>query len=310
MKKVKAFLTKNIFLTVFLSLMFGVLFAIAWIWGMYLAVDGVKPGYEKYVPYVAPVYRVKEIEKRFEYTDSGVFYHSQSGIEAGPFQYLYENDFNTSSDGIARYVGENGKFGYLKEDGSFLTDPIFTEAAEFWNGTARVQEKQGIYYIDTEANRITKDYQDGSPAFEYQGSYCRVQADDGTWGIINREDEKIFSGADTIEELPLVTRLGSAVVDGKAVLFQLGLDEDGEEFQIVASYDSYVKISEVRNGCVAFVWTEDGRMGAVDYTGKVIVPAEYQKVELKYMEEDYTLNRLIFLAYDDTGKVQVINVTP
>lgn len=310
MKKVKAFLTKNIFLTVFLSLMFGVLLAIVWKWTMYFAVDSVKPDDERFASYTAPVYQMEETEKRFEYTDSGIFYHSQSGMEAGPFQYLYEDDFNTSSDGIARYVGENGKFGYLKEDGSFLTDPIFTEAAQFWNGTARVQEEQGIYYIDTEANRITKDYQDGSPAFEYQGSYCRVQADDGTWGIINREDEMIFSGADTIEELPLVTCLGSAVADGKAVLFRLGLDEEGEEFQIVASYDSYVKISEVHNGRVAFVWTEDGRMGAVDYTGKVIVPAEYQKVELKYIEEDYALNRLIFLAYDDTGKVHVINVTP
>ena len=78
-----------------------------------------------------------------------------------------------------------------------------------------------------------------------QGLYCRVQEEDGTWGIINREDEMIFSGAEMIEDLPMVTCLGSAIVDGKAVLFELLPFEEDEEFKIIACYDSFVKISYV-----------------------------------------------------------------
>lgn len=69
----------------------------------------------------------------------------------------------------------------------------FVEAAEFADGTARVQEISGkSYYINEEGKRITKDYQDGSLTFEMQGLYCRVQEEDGTWEIINRDDKVVF----------------------------------------------------------------------------------------------------------------------
>lgn len=188
-----------------------------------------------------------------------------------------------------------------------LTEPIFIEAAEFEYGTARVREETGkVYYINEEGKRITRDYQDGSLTFEMQGLYCRVQEEDGTWGIINREDEMIFSGAEMIEALSMVTCLGSAIVDGKAVLFELLPFEEDEEIKIIACYDSFVKISYVYSGNFAFVWTEEGSMGVVDYKGDVIVPAKYQKIEFDYIGEEYTMNELVFLAHDYTGKVHVI----
>lgn len=58
-----------------------------------------------------------------------------------------------------------------------------------------------------------------------------------------------------IEDLPMVTCLGSAIVDGKAVLFELLPFEEDEEFKIIACYDSFVKISYVYSGNFAFVWT-------------------------------------------------------
>lgn len=145
-------------------------------------------------------------EKRFEYTPFGIVYHSPSGVDADPFKFLYTDEFYFSWNTIARYIGDNGMFDYLNEDGRLLTEPIFIEAAEFQDGTARVRQENGkINYIDAETNRITKDYHDGS------------------WRIINRKEEMILSGANMIEELLLVAGLGSAIVDGKAVLFELFL---------------------------------------------------------------------------------------
>lgn len=121
-------------------------------------------------------------ENRFEYTQFGTIYHAPTGIDVGPFKYLYTDEFYFSWENVARYIGNNGKYGYLKKDGNLLTDPIFVEAAEFADGTARVQETSGkIYYINEEGKRITKDYQDGSLTFEMQGLYCRVQEEDGTY---------------------------------------------------------------------------------------------------------------------------------
>lgn len=62
-----------------------------------------------------------------------------------------------------------------------LTNPIFIEAAEFEDETARVREETGkIYYINEDGKRITRDYLDGLLNFEMQGLYCKVQEVDGT----------------------------------------------------------------------------------------------------------------------------------
>lgn len=177
------------------------------------------------------------------------------------------------------------------------------------DGTARVQETSGkIYYINEEGKRITKDYQDGSLTFEMQGLYCRVQEEDGTWEIINRDDKVIFSGAEMIGDLPNVTCLGSAIVDGKAVLFELlPFEQNEEEIRIIANYESFVRISCVYNGQFAFVWTEDNLMGVVDYDGNVIVTPEYQKIEYAYRGGDYTMDELVFIAHGNNGIIQVIN---
>lgn len=250
-----------------------------------------------------------EEDARFEYTMSGTLYHASTGVDAGPFQYLYTNEFDFPWETVARYIGDNGKYGYVNKDGSLLTEPVFMDAARFEDGTARVQEKAGkVYYINTDGKRITRDYQDGALNFEMQGTYCRVQEEDSTWGIVNRDDKMILSGAEMIEELPMVTTLCSAVIDGKAVLFELSLDgEREEEINMIASYDSFVKISPVYDGEFAFVWTQDDRMGVIDYKGDIIVPAVYQKIEYKYQGNDLGMDELIFLAQDENGITQVID---
>ena len=309
MKRVKQFLDNNIVLIAFLSIvLLGAVF-IVWKFTLQAAVD-----------MVVPINRTEVLDNefessvesdsdnnRFEYTDSGVIYHPLTGSSVGPFQYVYEDEFFFSWETIARYVDENGKYGYLNRDGSLLTEPIFIDAAEFEDGTARVREKKGtIYYIASQGKRITKDYLDGSATFEMQGLYCRVQTEDGKWGIINRQDELIFTGADSIEELPMVTTFGSAIVGGSAVLFELNPFEGDTEFEIIACFDSYKKISYVYSGEFAFVWDANNRMGVVDYHGEIILPAIYKSVDYKYIGDDYSMENIVFLARDENEDVHVI----
>lgn len=308
-KKMKYYFAKNVFLAVVLIVIFTIVACLMWKYTLQsatAAVPTINYTNELYVHETDYVTNTSE-DNQFEYTPLGTIYHAPAGVDAGPFKYLYTDEFYFSWETVARYIGDNGKYGYLNKDGSLLTEPIFIEAAEFEDGTARVREETGkVYYINEEGKRITRDYQDGSLTFEMQGLYCRVQEEDGTWGIINREDEMIFSGAEMIEDLPMVTCLGSAIVDGKAVLFELLPFEEDEEIKIIACYDSFVKISYVYSGNFAFVWTEESSMGVVDYKGDVIVSAKYQKIEFDYIGEEYTMNELVFLAQDYTGKVHVI----
>lgn len=221
--KVKKFLGDNVIFSILLILLLLVVGCATWRYTLVKAVTSVER--INSISKSDADYPVKDEEttedRRFEYTAVGTIYNSPSGVVAGPFQYLYAHDFYHSWDTTARYIGDNGLYGYLKKDGSLLTEPIFLEASEFEDGTARVSQENGkVHYIDKNAERITRDYCDGTSCFEMQGEFARVQMDDGTWGIINRNDEMILSGADSIEELPMVTCMGSAVIDGKAVLFE------------------------------------------------------------------------------------------
>lgn len=310
-KKMKNCFANNLILSVVLVIL-GIIAACSiWRYTLHIATAAVPAinQINEQIAYETDYAKDTSEENRFEYTPFGTIYHALTGIDAGPFKHLYTDEFYFSWETVARYIGDNGKYGYINKDGSLLTDPIFIEATEFEDGTARVREESGtIFYINEDGKRITKDYQDGSSNFEMQGLYCRVQEENGTWGIINRKDEMIFSGAEMIEDLPMVTCLGSAIVDGNAVLFELlPFEQSEEEIRIIASYDSFVNISYVYSGEFAFVWTADNLMGVVDYNGDLIVPAVYQEIEYDYLGDDRSMNTLVFLARDENGIVHVIN---
>lgn len=310
-EKMKNYFANNLLLSAVL-VAFGLIIACSiWRCTLNIAIAAVPAinRMEKQVTYETDDVKNTSEDNQFEYTPFGTIYHAPTGTDAGPFKYLYTDEFYFSWETVARYIGDNGKYGYIKKDGSLLTDPVFIDATEFEDGTARVQEESGkFFYINEDGKRITKDYQDGSSNFEMQGLYCRVQEADSTWGIINRKDELIFSGAEKIEDLPMVTCLGSAIVDGNAVLFELlPLEDDEEEIRIIASYDSFVNISYVYSGEFAFVWTADNLVGVVDYSGDLIVPAMYQEIEYDYLGDDHSMDTLVFLAHDEKGIVHVIN---
>lgn len=309
-KKMKNCFANNLILSAVLVILGLIIACSIWRYTLNIATDAAPAinRMDKQVAYETDHVKNISEDNRFEYTPFGTIYHAPTGTDAGPFKHLYTDEFYFSWETIARYIGDNGKYGYLKKDGNLLTDPIFIEATEFEDGTARVREESGkIFYINEDGKRITKDYQDGSSNFEMQGLYCRVQEAGGTWGIINRKDEMIFSGAEMIENLPVVTCLGSAILDGNAVLFELLPFEDDEEVRIIASYDSFVRISYVYSGEFAYVWTADNLMGVVDYNGNLIVPTVYQEIECEYLGDDHSMNTLVFLAHDEKGIVHVIN---
>ncbi len=243
--------------------------------------------------------------------DGQVYLHDSSGsVIAGPYPMIYEEGMICGGDGPCRYMGENGLTGYLSEDGSELTPPIYAEASSFRDRRARVREENGgVYYINTSGERISEDYADGSE-YEHQGNYARVQCEDGTWGIIDSQGQLVFQGADSIEPLPEVTTLGSAVVDGRAVLFELNAFWD-EPVSVIREYDEFCDISEVYSGAYAFVATEDGRWGVVDCQGDVIVPAEYVSIEdedISDSDADSYMDQIVFICRKADGTCDVVGM--
>lgn len=237
------------------------------------------------------------------YEESGEAYLLDSAGEkiAGPYEKIYSNDLKWMWDVACRYIDE-GLIGYLSSDGSELTKPIYIEASKMRDGKARVREKTGgVYYINSSGERISADFVD---AYEYenQGAYARVQLEDGTWGIINRNGELTnFKGADYIEPLPYVTTLGGAVVDGRAILFELNIESD-DEITIVKKFEEFSYISEMYEGMFWLVATDEGRSGVIDGKGDIVIPAEYVSIDCGVIGDD----KVEFVCHKPDGTYAVL----
>ena len=233
-------------------------------------------------------------------TGESYLYDSYDNELAGPYTYI-EDEINFSWDRACRYMDSNGMIGYLNRDGSKITEPKFITASKMEDGRAMVSEEEGkIYYIDINGERFTKDYIDGFP-FEHQGFWARVKTENG-WGIINRNDELVFDGASNINELPLIDVLGSAMRDGKIVLFDLREGENG--FMIYREIDGYNSVSPIYYGSFAIVKNAENMYGVIDYKGDLIITDRYKSIEYKIVDDgdDYWYgDHVVFSLYEKDG---------
>lgn len=98
--KVKKFLGSNVIFTLFLII---ILIAAGWMAWKYTLVKAI--GSVERINSIAKSETEDQVkneeeseDRRFEYTAVGTVYHSPSGVDAGPFQYLYAHDFYHSWD--------------------------------------------------------------------------------------------------------------------------------------------------------------------------------------------------------------------
>lgn len=226
---------------------------------------------------------------------------------AGPYRKIYADDLKWCWDEACRYEDDNGLLGYLAPNGNKLTSAKFVEASELSDGKARVQEVSGgVYYINSSFERISDDYADGYK-YESQGCFARVQLEDGTWGIINSFGNLVLEGADSIQPLPLITVYGSAVINGSACLLEVGFATN--DITIVKKFEEFCAISEVYYGLFAIVENEDGRKGVVNYSGSIIIPAQYKSIEYAdIVNEDSAWggDKIVFSCYTENGSVEMI----
>lgn len=236
--------------------------------------------------------------------DEAILYDTDDS-EICRYSYIYENDVDQRGN-IFRYI-ENGYIGYSSFDGEKITSAKYTDASKMKNGTACVTENGEIYYIDEQGKRITKKHYLDAKPFESQGNFARVLMEDGKWAVIDRNENLLLSGFDSINQLPEVTDSGTGVKDGKAVTFACDLSND--EIQIEKVYDDFAEIS-YSDWAIVKVKTADGKYGAVNqWKNEVIVPAVYDEVEwmMTFDDQDTGVERYTFTCKKSDGTYDLIN---
>ena len=241
------------------------------------------------------------------YEQDGAFLYYMDQIAAGPYQFI-ESVHNSEYDPASgrRFIADNGLIGYMSFDGSeIICEPVFTEAEELETYGTRVSEGDGYYYIDDDGTRITRNYKDGSPHFEHQGSYCRVMLEDGSWGVIDSKDNLLFSGYEMINPLPDVSICGSGIKkDGTAAIFYLGEVLQIDPPERVLEGMTGIGEFDLTYDAYAVVTAADGRKGLVDGHGEIVLPPEYSEVEIQWyqrMDKDksYPLQYLVKCHKED-----------
>lgn len=248
--------------------------------------------------------------QNIQYKDDGVYLVENGGeIICGPYKLIEADDISVYSD-ICRFIDDNGLIGYLSaSNGEIIVSPRYIMASEMQDGTACVSEGDGIYYISKNGERITENYYKNGFSFaESQGVYARVQFQDESWAIINREEEILLGNCEKINELPYVTTLGSAIKNGCALLYEFTHDSD-RELQIIKVFDEYCEISEVHMGEFAIVKNRDGYYGAVcGWNGDVIVPATYISLDYEILpdEDDLYEDKILFKMQNEDGTYETL----
>lgn len=247
---------------------------------------------------ICDIKATSDMKAKVKYTKDGLYLMDKDGeLLCGPYKLIEEEDLWLD---MCRFVGDNGLIGYLSTaDGQIVIDPMYTKASEMYEGSACVSEGKGIYYISETGERITEhDYADGYPFAESQGEYARVQMEDGSWAIINKQEEILLGGLDTVNKLPVVTVLGSAVRSGHAILFELSY-ENG--VRLIKEYEEFCEISEVYWGECAIVKNEEGLYGVVGGNGDIVIAAQYLSIEWLRINSDDLNDYMMFKVQKKDG---------
>ena len=244
--------------------------------------------------------------QRVVYDDEGAWLVDNEGFRiAGPYSYIEDADWLS----ILRYVDNNGLFGYIRNDGTVITPGLFTEASDMNQGIALVRKNEsGVFYINSKGERITQYFEYG---IELSGtsSFARAKTFDGKIALIDVSGDIVFE-ADYIADLATGSHVGSAVNDGKALLFDLNRDGDGK-YTIKCVLDQFVDISMVYRGKYAIVSDPDGKKGVIDAEGKVLIPAAYDNIESETVYGENTGKEIIiFKLYSEASGYETFRYEP
>lgn len=247
------------------------------------------------------------IETKIVYDKKGCTLVDETGkVLSGPHKMIYVDKYSTGE--VSRFVSKDGKIGFINiTTGEIVSDAKYAKAIIMRDGFSLVSEDLSeCYYINDEGETLVEDkYIDGFTFEESQGRAARVQLNDGTWQLLNRNGIYLFDEPmKYINKLPSVTTIGTAATaSGHALIFEF---YSNSIIRIIKEYDEFNEISELdRYGCIK-VKNSNNLVGVVFEDGEIIVPDDYSSIEtVEVYDENNDLDREYFICKTSEGNTEV-----
>lgn len=183
------------------------------------------------------------------------------------YKYDEISEFETVGNSKIAIVGIGGKYGYIKEDGSYLLQPVYDDISGFLGGYSIITKDNLKGFINTKGQvvlepkyRDIEDFINGMAVVEIDGKYGYIKTN-GLIGIPAKYDyASEFSD----------TGFAAVEVDGK-----MGLINKLGQYTVPAIYGD---MSPINDQLVIVLDSETDKFGIVKTTGEVIVKPIYDDI--------------------------------
>ena len=210
-------------------------------------------------------------------------YINKNGEVLIPFQFETAYAF---TEGLAGVKIDGGKLGYINLNGEFEIPASYAYGSYFHNGTALVLDKEVNYLINTKGEKIS----DESSDMDFFNEKWVAYKKGGLYGIKDLSG-KIVKAPFCTDFMGYSEGLAAVKIQGKWCFMDESLN-----LVIKTPYTEKL-IYAFHDGVARF--KQNGKVGVIDKTGKVLIPAKYQ--DLYEFSEGLA-------AFQENGKWGYINL--
>lgn len=206
-------------------------------------------------------------------------------------------------DGLARFLGSNGKWGFVNTKGEIVIKPQYNNVADFNNGIAICKNDKKYYGIDKSGKTLFEFNSDIFSDINYNDGYIFALDEKLNVIVLDKSCKKIFALCnispmkDTVSPDLHGIFMHCTYNDGRFIFYEnnmYGLKNKDNKIILRAKYEDLV---DLNNG--TYLAKKNGKYGIIDYNDNI-------KIEFNYNHITQIRNN-VFIVFDGNSSKIIDN---
>lgn len=222
--------------------------------------------------YINDIRNAKLVSVKVLSADNKVGYVNSDGELIIPARYENAGYFH---DGLALVIDSVGMSGYINSRGEYEILPQYKSATDFLEGLAWVAEPDSALKVINKKGEVIFSLKKAQKASIFTDGYAKFYTATGEIGLVDNKGSEIQL-PDLIEDIPAICK-NKIFINYKNGSHGIGrINVANLEFISVPGNPDIVNVNLEKELLVNNV---DGRLGLMDFNGKVIINPQYSKLD-------------------------------